>query len=1829
MGHRAVAARRAASFLFACLLAVSVVAPATATAGATPSARASGAAEAKLDKGLARELATKGTSRYVVEFAGEPDLRPAYKIKDHAKRGAFVYVSLTANARKVQAGALDVVHRTKGAKAESRWLTNWLVVTGDAKLAAELAKRPEVLRVRPIRIYPLVKPIPAAAAIAAAAGDPEWGAAKIRADEVWAEGITGQGVVVASIDTGVDFTHPALVNNYRGNNHDGTFTHDYNWWDPSGVCPGLEPCDNVFHGTHTMGTIAGGDGPGPFTPDIGVAPGATWITAKGCEDLGCSDTALVSSGEFMLAPTKLDGTEPRPDLRPDIISNSWGDGPGNTFYDDVVTAWRAAGIIPVFAAGNAGPDCGSGGSPGDYTAVIAAGATDIDDTIADFSSRGPSVFGKVNPDVSAPGVDVTSSVPGGGFDSFSGTSMATPHVAGTLALMISSKLSLAGQFDAAADALKATAIDRIDAQCGGDADGDPNNVYGDGRIDAKAAVDLVKTGGTLSGTITDDTTTAPVAGARITADDGSRTFSAVTGVAGDYELFLAAGSYAVRVDAFGFETGFAAGVTIVTDEVTDQDFALTPLPRFDVTGHVAAAEDGSALEGVRVAAIGTPVPAAITNASGDYTLTLPIGTYTLRAAGGGCTESGTGEVTLVDANVSRDFTLFRKLDDFGHGCRSIGFDWVDAPTQSALFGDEFAGRLRLPFAFDFYGQSYDAVFISDNGYLNFLGPDQFNGFPSAIPSASPPNAAIYAFWQDLRLDTQSSIDYTTVGVSPDRAFVIEYSQVRAGSARVDFEIKLGEDGTIDLLYGANPPNPGDGRRALVGIENATGADALEFSFLDDLIGPNDAYRFEHVPTGIVRGTVTDANDGLPIAGATVGATPGGRSATTAADGTYSLKLRPGSYAIGATARSYVDGSQPAAVTDGGDLVADFSLAASKAAADPLVVRASVDFGQTTSAQVTLSNAGTAPLDWAARERDQGATLPDLPPVPTVNRGPHYGSAKLPASVPRAIVRATDFSSLPVIIDDPDDDSTGLTEITSVRALSDGSQTSIAIDYKPGTPVDQVGGYVYFDTDQDPSTGLPPEAFFGKPTQDIGFDYFATLSDLSGADPIVPVFNVDGDLIAVVPATVTSTSVAFSIPLDALGGDDGLIDVAMDNGTGGPEDWAPDIGHGTIQSFSDLPWLSETPDVGQVPVGGSQAVTLNLGAPGIEPGTYHALVVFVTNAPKQTQVPVDVTLEVRLPADFGRVTGTVSDAHTGEPIAGAPVVLHAQLAGNPFDRAATTAADGSWSILGPAGSWPTDFSADGYVPVNRSVAIVAGGTRSGEDVALHRLQPHATADGGPFAFVLTPGRQAHGTISLSNAGGHSALDFRVGERPIATETNAGRVSALAAGVDSHRRPAGHIATKVAPSVVGQPTLVLMDTLPWDSDGLLQVLDANGIAHDQAGSAEIGTIDLNPYKVVFIANDQSQAFYDTYLANFGRIDAYVQGGGILWFEAASFGFQDGNLDGVHVPGGLTIHGPQFEESNKVAAPDHPMMAGLPNPFKGSSASHTTFSDLPAGGSVIATAASSDLPTLVEYDHGAGHVIALAQTLEFAWSNDEDGKLILENGVPYAYALQTLADVPWLTVTPTDGSVAPDGSTTLDVSVDTTGLTPGLYRANVIVLTNDPDHGAFAMPVTLVVPAFQQGVNAGGGSYANAGGDVFAADRAYAAGSFGYLGTSSSRSTTAPIAGTAEDGLYQDLRMGMTGYRFDLANGHYRVDLAFAEILLRKAGDRVFGISIEGTSVVANLDVFAAAGGRNVALDRSFEVDVIDGHLDIAFTAQRGDKPIVNAILVTELPPGAPGV
>jgi subtilisin family serine protease len=914
----------------------------------------------KIEKSLATELGAEGSADFYVEFAEQADLSTASVIADWNQRGAAVVDALRRTADASQSDVRKQLNLS-GTSYQPFWVANTILVrSGSDSLAQTLASFGNVTRLRSPHTYSLPQPSPGVAEDAI--NTVEWGINRIRADQVWSTfGARGEGITVANIDTGVDFDHPALVGKYRGNTGGGTFDHNYNWFDPSNVCgtPSLAPCDNNNHGSHTMGTMLGDDGAGN---QIGVAPGARWMAAKGCETNSCSDFALLSSGQWILAPTDLSGANPRPDLRPNIVNNSWGGGGNNTWYLATVNAWRASGIFPAFSNGNSGPACSTSGSPGDYAESFSSGAFDIDGVIASFSSRGPA-SGRIKPNLAAPGVNIRSSVNGGGYAAFNGTSMASPHTAGTVALMWSAAPSLIGDLTQTMALLNQTAVDTSDLTCGGTADN--NNVWGEGKLDAFAAVEQSPRGpvGTLNGTVTNASTGTPLAGAHVSIT-GPVNRSATTGASGTYQFTLPVGSYSITVSAFGFNNA-SATVTVTEGQTTTQDFPLTPAPSGTLGGTVSSASGPVANATVTIT--GTPIAPATTNASGQYSFaSVPNGTYTVTVTAGGCFGSVSQSVT-VSGDTTQNFTLPQRSDNgFGYTCVIDSAGYVLGDTPLALTGDDAATSVPLPFPFFFHGQTYDTAFVSTNGSLNFLASSTtFSN--TAIPATAAPNAAIYPMWDDLNVVSGTGSMWTrTTGTAPNRSFLVEWRNVNFFSTTltVDVEAQLNEDGTVITRYrniGSDPREQGNS--ATVGIENATGTIALQYSFNTAVLSDAQSIRFRPPPTGRVTGTVTDANDGLPLAGATVRALNGATvvgTATTGADGRYDVRLLLGTYTIEVSKTNYVTNSSSVTLSSDGQVVTrDVALATARAEVTPTSLRFLGNAGQLRSALVTVRNTSTS------------------------------------------------------------------------------------------------------------------------------------------------------------------------------------------------------------------------------------------------------------------------------------------------------------------------------------------------------------------------------------------------------------------------------------------------------------------------------------------------------------------------------------------------------------------------------------------------------------------------------------------------------------------------------------------------------------------------------------------------------------------------------------------------------------------------------------------------------------------------------------------------------
>ncbi len=521
----------------------------------------------KVETAVLDALSAKGSADYVIEMAEHADLSAAYEMTDWDARGWFVYDTLRETAARTQAPIIAILEKS-GVKYQSFFAGNEIAVTGsDTSVLSQIAALDAVSHVR----YPrtaTIEPIPVLTrnlfdfSIDAL----DWGLTDTNAPAFWSTfGVQGSGILVANIDTGVQWNHPALDQAFKCASPSDASC----WADPSNQCGG-SACDNNGHGTHTMGTMVGDDDP-TLTYQVGMAPDAKWIACKGCETNSCSDASLNACADWILAP----GGSPA--NRPNIVNNSWGGGGGDAWYLSKVQAWRAAGIFPVFSSGNPGSTCGAIGSPSDYQESFATANHQSDGNINSSSGRGPSVYGHepyTKPNISAPGTNICSSVPTNAWNcGYSGTSMAAPHSAGAVALLWSCNSALVGQIDQTFQLLQNSAGAPINAgACGAPPDGQGNYTYGYGYLDVLAAGTLTcgtVEYGTLQGHVY-DSYGAAISGATVTA-----VTSATTAADGSYSMSVPVGTYSVTASKYGYQSQTVPSVIISDGATTTQDFTLT------------------------------------------------------------------------------------------------------------------------------------------------------------------------------------------------------------------------------------------------------------------------------------------------------------------------------------------------------------------------------------------------------------------------------------------------------------------------------------------------------------------------------------------------------------------------------------------------------------------------------------------------------------------------------------------------------------------------------------------------------------------------------------------------------------------------------------------------------------------------------------------------------------------------------------------------------------------------------------------------------------------------------------------------------------------------------------------------------------------------------------------------------------------------------------------------------------------------------------------------------------------------------------------------------
>jgi subtilisin family serine protease len=724
--------------LTAVLPAAAAPTPATASAQSAASAQGGGLfRKEKLHPKLREQVdAAPADARFTVVIRGK------HKANLDALqfRHDDVVAGLKEAASRSQASITGYL-RTRGAMVLNQfWLINGVVARVDGPTLQGLTALDDVALI--YENFPVAAPPVTRSATPAAGGDLTWGLAKIEADRVWNElGFTGEGVRVAVLDTGVDIGHPDIAGKMYSDNP-GDPTYPGGWIEFNGdgqAVSGSQPHDSDAHGTHTSGTVAGGNASGTH---IGVAPGVSLMHGLILPGGGGTFAQVVAGMQWAVQPTDSAGN---PAGQPaNIASMSFGAEGLRSEVVEPIRNMYTAGVLPIAAIGNCGGDCV--GSPGAVYEAFGIGASTETDGIAEFSSGAlirkdgwenpPDEWPEfwIKPDLSAPGVNVVSSVPGGGYDSWAGTSMATPHAAGTAALMLSASPGLTP--DIVLETLKETSF--WDNRYG---DERPNTRFGFGRINAYEAVSRVAYNSGITGLVTDGSNGHPLDQAVVKVDGMAR--QAKSGADGTYNLVLPPGTYSLTVERFGYATALLENITVTDGQKSTANAALQRLPRGRIRGRVNYDRSGIGIPGMSLKVIGVPIKIeAATDVDGVYELDLPVGAYDLQVTGHGFGQaSASGLSVPADGVTEMDFRVgtLPKVAVVGDVDNQLSRFLAQQGYLAESVGPDIAPRIS----------EYTAVMVN---LPEKITPDQFTGLVDAAASAGVGMVFTKGYWSGWGID---------------------------------------------------------------------------------------------------------------------------------------------------------------------------------------------------------------------------------------------------------------------------------------------------------------------------------------------------------------------------------------------------------------------------------------------------------------------------------------------------------------------------------------------------------------------------------------------------------------------------------------------------------------------------------------------------------------------------------------------------------------------------------------------------------------------------------------------------------------------------------------------------------------------------------------------------------------------------------------------------------------------------------------------------------------------------------------------------------------------
>ena len=675
----------------------------------------------------------------------------------------------------------------------------------------------------------------------------QWGMVKVQSPQAWDVTVGSPSIKIAILDTGVDLDHPDLAGKIISNINFST----------SGTV------DDVYgHGTHVAGIAAAITNNGIGVAGLGYS--CTIMNVKVLGDTGGGAYSAIAAGIIWAA-----------DNGAQIINLSLGGWSSSQTLEDAVNyAWNK-GVAVVAAAGNLGSTAPI--YPAYYTNCIAVAGTDADDAKASWSNHGDWV------DVAAPGASIYSTLKNGSYGYMSGTSMASPHVAG-LAALVFTTISDANSDGKLNDEVRS----RIEATC----DDIGVSGIGYGRINAARAVGDAQPvlPGTVSGQVTDAGDGSSVVGATVT--DGARTV--LTDSAGQYSINdVPPGSYQVVASKEGYET-VSLTVDVLSETAAVADFSLDEIPG-SITGSVSSTKDGSAIAG---AAVTDGTRTTTTDAAGKYTIAnVPPGTYQVTASKSGYYSSSVTVDVVSGGSAVANFSLSEIPGTIAGAVTS-------AKDGSAIVGATVTDGTRTATT-DATG-TYNIADVPAGTYQVTVSKSGYYSSSMTVTVVSGGSAVANFSLNEIPGTITGTVTSARDGSPIMGVTVTDGTRTTATDAAGTYTITNVPPGS----YHVTASKSGYYSSSLAATVLSGTATVANFSLSE-------------IP-GAITGSVTSARYGSAIVGAIV--TDGTRTTTTDATGKYTIaNVPPGSYQVTASKSGYYSASLTVTVVSGGSAVANLSL----------------------------------------------------------------------------------------------------------------------------------------------------------------------------------------------------------------------------------------------------------------------------------------------------------------------------------------------------------------------------------------------------------------------------------------------------------------------------------------------------------------------------------------------------------------------------------------------------------------------------------------------------------------------------------------------------------------------------------------------------------------------------------------------------------------------------------------------------------------------------------------------------------------------------------------